>query len=265
MAWQIYKIPFWAQGRKDNKNKTTNNTNCTKKHTPRVSHERGVRVSKCIWVGFWACWAPRPPTHGPKTCPNHDLLLICVPSGLICRRFLVHIFKNKSQCSCSLVCVRECILFNKTLEHWKWNKQVGSRAADILGTGAGLPKAIGMHTCRVSGRGKVRGLRTHNHLMPKSRRQFNTILNLRCSVFDLLCSILDCQHLLPSIFFLAYILYLLCSIFYLKSSILYLLSTIYYLPPTIYYLLSSTIYLLSSILCLLSSIIDLLSSIFSYR
>ena len=74
--------------------KNNKNTNCTKKHPPRVSHERGFRVLKCIRVGFWARWAPRPPTHGPKTPPNHDLLLICVPSGLICRRFLVHIFKK---------------------------------------------------------------------------------------------------------------------------------------------------------------------------
>ena len=32
------------------------------------------------------------PPHGPKTLPNHDFWLICVPSGLICRRLLGHIF-----------------------------------------------------------------------------------------------------------------------------------------------------------------------------
>ena len=45
-------------------------------------------------VGFWVRWAPRPTTHSPETPPNHDLLLICVLSGLISRRFLVHIFKK---------------------------------------------------------------------------------------------------------------------------------------------------------------------------
>ena len=58
---KIYKIPFWVQGRKDNKKKTQKNTtNCTKKHPPRVSHERGFRILKCIRVGFRARWAPRP-------------------------------------------------------------------------------------------------------------------------------------------------------------------------------------------------------------
>ena len=44
--------------------------------------------------GFLGLVGSRPPTHSPKTPPNHDLSLICVPSGLICRRFLVHFFKK---------------------------------------------------------------------------------------------------------------------------------------------------------------------------
>ena len=44
--------------------------------------------------GFSGPLGSKTPPHGPKTPPNYDFLLICVPSGLICRRFLVHNFKK---------------------------------------------------------------------------------------------------------------------------------------------------------------------------
>ena len=43
---QIYKRPFWEQWRKENKKRATNNTNCTKKHHPRMSHESVFRILK---------------------------------------------------------------------------------------------------------------------------------------------------------------------------------------------------------------------------
>ena len=87
-----------------------------------------LKTQKNTSGGFSGPLGSKTPPHGPKTPPNHDFLLICVPSGLICRRFLVHIFKKKSQCSCSLVGVRECIFSKK---HWnignETNKSVGTR------------------------------------------------------------------------------------------------------------------------------------------
>ena len=92
-------------------------------------------AKKNVLGGFLGPLGSKTPPHGPKTPPNHDFLLICVPSGLICRRFLVHIFKKKSQCSCSLVGVRECIFSKK---HWnignETNKSVGTRPT-FLATG----------------------------------------------------------------------------------------------------------------------------------
>ena len=35
--------------------------------------------------GFLGSLGSKTPPHGPKTPPNHDVLLICVASGLICR------------------------------------------------------------------------------------------------------------------------------------------------------------------------------------
>ena len=48
------------KGEKTTKKTQKNTTNCTKKHPPMVSHERGFRILKCIRVGFRARWAPRP-------------------------------------------------------------------------------------------------------------------------------------------------------------------------------------------------------------
>ena len=59
-----------------------------------MSHERGFRILKCIRMGFRARWAPRPPRTAPRHLQTTICLLICVPSGLICRRLLVHISKK---------------------------------------------------------------------------------------------------------------------------------------------------------------------------
>ena len=85
---QIDKKPFWVQCRKDNQTKSKKNTNCTKLPLGPLGSET-------------------PHTHCTKTPPNHDYGRICLPSGLICHRFVVHMFNKCSPCSCSLVCVRE--------------------------------------------------------------------------------------------------------------------------------------------------------------
>ena len=146
----VFKIAHrsikYRSGRKDEKTtkKTQkNNTNCTKKKLPRVSHERGFRILKCIQVGFRTRWAP---SH-PQTAPRHLQTTICCSFVCHLAWFVVDswcIFSKTKIAMFLLFGVRSGMhFFNKTLEHWKWNKQVGWRAADILGTGAGLPKAIG--------------------------------------------------------------------------------------------------------------------------
>ena len=124
----MYKIPFWAQGRKDNKKKHKKHHELYQKTSPKSEPRTWFSHPKMHPGGFSGPLGSKTPPHGPKTPPNHDFLLICVPSGLICRRFLVHIFKKKSQCSCSLVGVRECIFSKK---HWnignETNKWVGTR------------------------------------------------------------------------------------------------------------------------------------------
>ena len=65
--------------------------------------------------------------HGPKTPPNPDFWLICVPSGLIFRRFLGHIFKKYAMFL--LIGVHSGMhFFNKTLNIGnEANKWVGAR------------------------------------------------------------------------------------------------------------------------------------------
>ena len=102
---QIYKMPLWMHCRKRQQRKCKKQRNCTKNYHQRVSHERGFRILKCIWAGLWARWAPRPspilPTQ-PQDPPKPRFLIICVPSGVICHRFVVHISEN---CSPLLVLV----------------------------------------------------------------------------------------------------------------------------------------------------------------
>ena len=140
---RIHKIPFWAQGRKDNNKKHNNQHTLCQKTSPEGEPRTWFSHPKMHPGGFSGPLGSKTPPHGPKTPPNYDFLLICVPSGLICRRFLVHIVQKKFA-MWLLIGVRSGMhFFNKTWEHWKWNKQVGWHAADILGTVAGLPKAIG--------------------------------------------------------------------------------------------------------------------------
>ena len=133
---QIYKIRFWAQGRKDI-HKLYQKT--APEGEPRTLFSRPKMHPR----GFVGPLGSKTPTHGPKTPPNHDLLLICVPSGLICRRFPGHISKRVRNVPAHW-CAFGNAFFNKTLAHWKWSKQVGWRSADILGNSAGLQKAIGL-------------------------------------------------------------------------------------------------------------------------
>ena len=55
------------------------------------------------------------PPARPQDASKPRSLCICMPSGLICGRYVVHIFKN-GRSSCSLVCVRECI-FHQNIEN----------------------------------------------------------------------------------------------------------------------------------------------------
>ena len=121
----------YCSGRKDEKTtkkNTKNNTNCIKKHPPRVSHERGFRILKCIRVGFRARWAPRP-LH---TAPRHLQTTIFCSFACHLVWFVVDswciLSKKSSQCDCSLVCVRECIF---SIKHGnignETNKWVGTR------------------------------------------------------------------------------------------------------------------------------------------
>ena len=83
---------------------------------PHLSKPPFPKDWKCIGVGLWAPRASKPPPHSLKSPPSHIFQLMRMPSGLICRRLVMHISKECSQLSCSLACVRECISSTK---HWK--------------------------------------------------------------------------------------------------------------------------------------------------
>ena len=93
-----------------------------------MSHERGFRILKCIRVGFRARWAPRP-LH---TAPRHLQTTIFCSFACHLVWFVVDswciLSKKRSQCDCSLVCVRECIF---SITHGnignETNKWVGTR------------------------------------------------------------------------------------------------------------------------------------------
>ena len=90
---KIFQLPFWAQGRKDNKKKHKKQHKLYQQTSPKGEPRTWFSHLKMHPGGFSSPLGSKTPPHGPKTPPNHDLLLICVPSALICRRFLVHIFK----------------------------------------------------------------------------------------------------------------------------------------------------------------------------
>ena len=117
------------------KQRAKSNAHFTKSHPPRVSHERGFRIVKCIEASLWAHWAPRPLTHSSKTPPNHDCLLICGPSGKICHGFAVHVLEIARRFRCSLLRAWEW-MFTETC---KWNKQ---RTPFRKGKAAGLREAL---------------------------------------------------------------------------------------------------------------------------
>ena len=115
-------------------------TNCTKKHPSGVSHERGFRILRCIQVGLWASWAPRPSHTRPQDTSKPRYLgnLYAIWSDLSS----IHgAYFQKMFAVFLIIGVHSGTHFST--KHGKCNKQVGWHPAHILGTVAGLPKALG--------------------------------------------------------------------------------------------------------------------------
>ena len=138
---KIYNIPFWThcEEQKKTKRRASNNLNCTRNHPARVSHEHGFRILKSIGVGLWARWSPRPPPQ-PRDASEAHLLAHSRALWFDLHRFLVYILRTFISASVLIGARSEMHPHNRTSENAlarSWN------SIHILGTAAGLPKAIG--------------------------------------------------------------------------------------------------------------------------
>ena len=136
---------FWKR-QQNEKQKTTQTT--PKNIPPRVSHERGLRISTVHQGGpLGSLGSTTSPTHPQDASRPRSVAHVCVPSGLIWHRFVVRfvVHIKKTIANSVLIGVRSGIqFFDKTSEIALAHS---CHSIHILGTMAGLPKAIGYKVC----------------------------------------------------------------------------------------------------------------------
>ena len=133
------------QCRKDKQKTAKQIENWTNKHPRRVSHERGFRILKCIWVGPWLgpLGSKTPPPTWPQDASKPRCLahLCAIWSDLSSIRGA---YFRKMFAAVLLIGVRSGMHFVQpnfgTLE---MKQTSGLARSHILGTVAGLLKALG--------------------------------------------------------------------------------------------------------------------------
>ena len=116
---KICKMPLWMHCRKDNKNKCKKRRKLYQKPAPKGEPRTRFSHPKVHLGGPLGSLGSKTLPTQPQDLPKQRFLLICVPSGVFCHWFVVHISENCSQFWCSFLCFREWT----SNETCKWNKQ----------------------------------------------------------------------------------------------------------------------------------------------